>query len=100
MRTQICIDCYTAKFQRCQGLQQMKIKFEGLQTWVKTRWVSLYVTVDSILRAVPVFDILDPLKYILEALNHLHCRKVAKENPNYQMNYKYHHPFVLFQKLM
>ncbi len=39
-----------------QGLAQMKIKSEGLQTWVKTRWGSLFMTTDSILRTRPVFD--------------------------------------------
>ncbi|CAG8438362.1 16762_t:CDS:2 [Funneliformis mosseae] len=34
----------------------MKINLEGLQTWYKTRWSSLYMTTDSILRARPVFD--------------------------------------------
>jgi hypothetical protein len=34
----------------------MKINIEGLQTWCKTRWRSLYATADSILRAHPVFD--------------------------------------------
>ena len=39
-----------------QGLNNMKINIEGLQTWCKTRWGSLYITTDSILRARPVFD--------------------------------------------
>ena len=47
---------HQACFKLRQGLQQMKIRSEGLQTWVKTRWGSLYMTTDSILRAVPVFD--------------------------------------------
>jgi len=34
----------------------MQIKSEGLQTWIKTRWGSLYMITDSILRARPVFD--------------------------------------------
>jgi hypothetical protein len=38
------------------GLTNMKINIEGLQTWCKTRWRSLYATADSILRAHPVFD--------------------------------------------
>jgi hypothetical protein len=38
-----------------QGLKNMKIEIEGLQTWCKTRWGSLYITTDSILRARPVF---------------------------------------------
>ncbi|CAH1771165.1 9521_t:CDS:1, partial [Entrophospora sp. SA101] len=43
-------------FKLRQGLQQMKIRSEGLQAWVKTRWGSLYMTTDSILCALPVFD--------------------------------------------
>ena len=39
-----------------QGLTQMQIKSEGLQTWIKTRWGSLYITTDFILRTRPVFD--------------------------------------------
>ena len=39
-----------------QGLSQMKIKSEGLKSWVKTRWGSLYITTNSILLARPVFD--------------------------------------------
>jgi len=39
-----------------QGLKDMKINIERLQTWCKTRWGSLYMTADSILRARPVFD--------------------------------------------
>lgn len=39
-----------------QGLKDMKINMEGLQTWCKTRWGSLFMTADSILRARPVFD--------------------------------------------
>jgi hypothetical protein len=39
-----------------QGLTNMKIKSEGLQTWIKTRWGSLFMTTDSLLRARPVFD--------------------------------------------
>jgi hypothetical protein len=39
-----------------QGLKNMKINIERLQTWCKTRWGSLYMTTDSILRARPVFD--------------------------------------------
>ena len=39
-----------------RGLSNMKINIEGLQTWCKTRWGSLYPTTDSILRARPVFD--------------------------------------------
>ncbi|RIA91921.1 hypothetical protein C1645_821380 [Glomus cerebriforme] len=38
-----------------QGLKDMKINIEGLQTWCKTRWGSLYITTDSILHARPVF---------------------------------------------
>ncbi|CAB5360578.1 unnamed protein product [Rhizophagus irregularis] len=34
----------------------MKINIERLQIWCKTRWGSLYMTADSILRAHPVFD--------------------------------------------
>jgi hypothetical protein len=34
----------------------MKIGIESLQTWCQTRWGSLYLTADSILRARPVFD--------------------------------------------
>ena len=33
-----------------QDLNNMKINIEGLQTWCKTRWSSLYMTTDSILR--------------------------------------------------
>ncbi len=29
----------------------MKIKGGGLQTWVKTRWGSLFMTTDALLRA-------------------------------------------------
>ncbi|CAJ0760890.1 580_t:CDS:2, partial [Entrophospora sp. SA101] len=47
---------YQACFKLRQGLQQMKIRSEGLQAWVKTRWGSLYMTTDSILCALPVFD--------------------------------------------
>ena len=39
-----------------QGFRDMKINMEGLQTWCKTRWGSLFITTDSILRARPVFD--------------------------------------------
>ncbi|RHZ88171.1 hypothetical protein Glove_26g327 [Diversispora epigaea] len=39
-----------------QGLAEMKIKSEGLKTWIKTRWGSLYSTTNSILKAQPVFD--------------------------------------------
>ena len=38
-----------------QGLNNMKINIEGLQTWCKTRWSSLYVTTDSNLHTHPVF---------------------------------------------
>jgi len=34
----------------------MKIKGGGLQTWVKTRWGSLFMTTDALLRARLVFD--------------------------------------------
>jgi len=47
---------HQACFMLREGLQQMKIRYEGLQTWVKTRWGSLFMTTDSILCAVPVFD--------------------------------------------
>jgi len=39
-----------------KGLTDMKIKGGELKTWVKTRWGSLYLTTDSMLRARPVFD--------------------------------------------
>ncbi|EXX77286.1 hypothetical protein RirG_025190 [Rhizophagus irregularis DAOM 197198w] len=39
-----------------QGLKDMKINIERLQIWCKTRWGSLYMTADSILRVRPVFD--------------------------------------------
>ena len=39
-----------------KGLTDMKIKGGGLKTWVKTRWGSLYLTTDSMLRARSVFD--------------------------------------------
>jgi hypothetical protein len=39
-----------------QGFTTMKIKGGGLQTWVKTRWGSLFMTTDALLRARPVFD--------------------------------------------
>ena len=39
-----------------QGFINMKIKGSGLQTWVKTRWGSLFITTDALLRAQPVFD--------------------------------------------
>ncbi|GBC36080.2 ribonuclease H-like domain-containing protein [Rhizophagus irregularis DAOM 181602=DAOM 197198] len=39
-----------------QGFTNMKIKGGGLQTWVKTRWGSLFMTTDALLRARPVFD--------------------------------------------
>ncbi|CAG8755942.1 ribonuclease H-like domain-containing protein [Rhizophagus irregularis DAOM 181602=DAOM 197198] len=39
-----------------QGFTTMKIKGGGLQTWVKTRWGSLFMTMDALLRARPVFD--------------------------------------------
>jgi hypothetical protein len=39
-----------------EGLRNMKISGGGLQTYVKTRWGSLFNSVDSILRARPVFD--------------------------------------------
>ncbi|RHZ85688.1 hypothetical protein Glove_62g26 [Diversispora epigaea] len=39
-----------------QGLAEMKIKSEGLKTWIKTRWGSLYSTTNSILKTQPVFD--------------------------------------------
>ncbi|POG72416.1 ribonuclease H-like domain-containing protein [Rhizophagus irregularis DAOM 181602=DAOM 197198] len=38
------------------SLKDMKINIERLQIWCKTRWVSLYMTADSILCARPVFD--------------------------------------------
>jgi len=41
---------------RGKGFVNMKIKGGGLKTWVKTRWGSLYLTTDSMLRARPVFD--------------------------------------------
>lgn len=52
-----------------QGLKDMKINIEGLQTWCQTRWGSLYPTTDSILRARPVFDwvrILNILLFLLK----------------------------------
>ena len=49
-----------------QGLSNMKINIEGLQTWCKTRWGSLYVTTDSILRARPVFDWVRFYYYLLK----------------------------------
>ncbi|CAG8835206.1 6983_t:CDS:2, partial [Cetraspora pellucida] len=39
-----------------QGLTNMKIKSEGLETWCPTRWGSLYNTTNSILVERPVFD--------------------------------------------
>lgn len=39
-----------------EGLINMKISGGGLHTYVKTRWGSLFGSVDSILRARPVFD--------------------------------------------
>ncbi|CAB4484208.1 unnamed protein product [Rhizophagus irregularis] len=42
-----------------QGLKNMKINIERLQTWCKTRWGSLYMTTDSILRARPVFALVE-----------------------------------------
>jgi hypothetical protein len=39
-----------------QEFTNMKIKGGGLQTWVKTRWGSLFMTSDSLLKARPVFD--------------------------------------------
>lgn len=39
-----------------QGLTNMKIKSEGLESWCQTRWGSLYMTTNSILLARPVFD--------------------------------------------
>ena len=39
-----------------EGLRNMKISGGGLHTYVKTRWGSLFGSVDSILRARPVFD--------------------------------------------
>ncbi|GBB89019.1 hypothetical protein RclHR1_15660001 [Rhizophagus clarus] len=39
-----------------QGFTNMKIQGGGLQTWVKTRWGSLFMTTDALLRAQPVFD--------------------------------------------
>ena len=46
-----------------QGLKTMKISIEELQTWCQTRWGSLYITVDSILRARPVFDLVRIFNY-------------------------------------
>ncbi|CAG8614278.1 12703_t:CDS:2, partial [Gigaspora margarita] len=40
----------------CQGLSNMKIHSEGLESWYQTRWRSLYDTTNSILLARPVFD--------------------------------------------
>jgi len=39
-----------------QGLTNMKIQSEELQAWIKTRWGSLFMATDSLLRARPVFD--------------------------------------------
>ena len=39
-----------------QGLTNMKIQSEGLQAWIKTRWSSLFMTTDSLLRVRLVFD--------------------------------------------
>ncbi|GET00860.1 ribonuclease H-like domain-containing protein [Rhizophagus clarus] len=39
-----------------QGFTNMKIQGGGLQTWVKIRWGSLFMTTDALLRAQPVFD--------------------------------------------
>lgn len=49
-----------------QGLRNMKINIEGLQTWCKTRWGSLYLTTDSILRSRPVFDWVRFYYYLLK----------------------------------
>ncbi|RGB35850.1 hypothetical protein C1646_758792 [Rhizophagus diaphanus] len=39
-----------------QGLKDMKINIERLQTWCKTRWSSLYMTADLILHAHSIFN--------------------------------------------
>ncbi|GES83049.1 ribonuclease H-like domain-containing protein [Rhizophagus clarus] len=39
-----------------EGLRNMKISGGGLQTYVKSRWGFLFNSIDSILRARPVFD--------------------------------------------
>ncbi|CAG8754365.1 17720_t:CDS:2 [Rhizophagus irregularis] len=39
-----------------QGFTNMKIKGGGLQTWVKTRWGSLFMTTDALLRARPILS--------------------------------------------
>jgi hypothetical protein len=39
-----------------EGLKNMKISGGGLRTYIKTRWGSLFGSVDSILCARPVFD--------------------------------------------
>ncbi|RHZ45044.1 hypothetical protein Glove_692g3 [Diversispora epigaea] len=41
-----------------QGFKDMKINMEGLQTWCKTRWGSLFITTDSILRTRLSLDML------------------------------------------
>ena len=52
-----------------QGLKTMKIGIEGLQTWCQTRWGSLYITTDSILRARPIFDWVSIFKYFIKIIN-------------------------------
>ncbi|GES95126.1 ribonuclease H-like domain-containing protein [Rhizophagus clarus] len=37
-----------------QGFTNMKIQGGGLQTWIKTRWGSLFMTTDALLRAQPI----------------------------------------------
>lgn len=39
-----------------KGIAIMNIEGGELKTYCKTRWGSLYMTVDSIIRAQPVFD--------------------------------------------
>ncbi|RHZ62588.1 hypothetical protein Glove_339g12 [Diversispora epigaea] len=59
-----------------QGLAEMKIKSEGLKTWIKTRWGSLYSTTNSILKAQPVFDwILSEHSEIITNLEIIHILK-------------------------
>jgi hypothetical protein len=47
------------------GLKDMKITGGGLDTYVETRWCSIYNTTNSIVRSQPVFD---KVKLILNKL--------------------------------
>ncbi|RHZ83610.1 hypothetical protein Glove_89g38 [Diversispora epigaea] len=65
-----------------QGLAEMKIKSEGLKTWIKTRWESLYSTINSILKTQPVFDWI--LSEHSEIITNLEIIRILKDKEFFQ----------------